>query len=61
MLRIADEKPEVIQRCLKAVVQLTNEGVFKPALAKAFNVSDIGAAHAYLEQRKSMGKIAVLW
>ena len=61
MLRIADEKPAVIQRCLKAVVQLTNEAVFKPALAKSFNVSDIGAAHAYLEQRKSMGKVAVLW
>jgi NADPH:quinone reductase-like Zn-dependent oxidoreductase len=61
MLRIADDKPEVIQRCLQAVVQLTNEGVFKPALGKSFDVSAIGAAHEYLEKRKSMGKVAVHW
>lgn len=61
MLNIADEKPEVIQRCLQAVVQLTNEGIFKPALGKSFPVSAIGAAHEYLEKRKSTGKIAVEW
>ncbi len=61
MLRIADEKPAVIQRCLAAVVQLTNEGVFKPALGKLFNVSAIGDAHEYLEKRKSMGKVVVEW
>ena len=61
MLRIADEKPVVIQRCLEAVVRLTNEGVFKPSLGKTFNVADIGAAHEYLEKRKSIGKVAVQW
>ena len=61
MLRIADDKPAVIQRCLQEVIKLCSEGIFKPALGKSFNVADIGAAHAYLEERKSMGKIAVLW
>ena len=61
MLRIADDKPAVIQRCLQEVIKLCNEGVFKPALGKSFNIADISAAHAYLEERKSMGKIAVLW
>jgi NADPH:quinone reductase-like Zn-dependent oxidoreductase len=61
MLRIADEKPAVIQRCLQQVIKLTAEEIFKPALAKAFTISEIGAAHAYLEERKSMGKVAVLW
>lgn len=61
MLRIADDKPAVIQRCLQAVIKLTNEGVFKPALGKSFNVTDIGAAHEYLEKRKSMGKIVMQW
>lgn len=61
MLRIADEKPEVIQLCLQSVVQLTNEGVFKPSLGKSFPVSAIDAAHEYLEKRKSTGKIAVEW
>jgi len=61
MLRIADEKPAIIQRCLEAVVQLTRDGVFKPVLGKSFHVSEIGAAHEYLEKRKSMGKVAVQW
>jgi len=61
MLRIADEKPAVIQRCLEAVVQLTKDGVFKPVLGKSFPISEIGAAHEYLEKRKSMGKVAVQW
>src|SRR5205814_6543543 len=61
MLRIADEKPAIIQRCLEAVVQLTRDGVFKPVLGKAYHVSEIGAAHEYLEKRKSMGKVAMQW
>jgi NADPH2:quinone reductase len=61
MLRIADEKPAVIQRCLEAVMQLTKQGVFKPALGKAFHVSDIASAHEYLEKRKSIGKVVVQW
>ncbi len=61
MLRIADNKPAVLQRCLTNVVRLTEEGVFKPTIGKVFPVNDIAAAHEYLEKRKSMGKIAVQW
>ncbi len=61
MLRIADNKPAVLQRCLEAVVRLTNEGVFKPTVSKVFNVADIAAAHDYLEKRKSIGKVVVQW
>jgi NADPH:quinone reductase-like Zn-dependent oxidoreductase len=61
MLRIADEKPAVIQRCLQAVVKLTSDGIFKPVLGKSFSVTAIGEAHEYLEKRKSTGKVAVLW
>ncbi len=61
MLRIADNKPEVVQRCLEAVVRLTNEGVFTPALSKVFDVAAIAAAHDFLEQRKSIGKVVVQW
>lgn len=61
MLQIADKKPIVIQRCLKEVTRLTEEGVFKPMLGKAFPVAEIGAAHEFLEKRKSMGKVAVEW
>lgn len=61
MLKIADEKPAVIQRCLQAVVQLYQQGVFIPAAGKAFPVAEIAAAHDYLEKRKSIGKVVVTW
>lgn len=61
MLKIADKKPLVIQRCLAEVARLTEEGVFSPMLGKAFPVADIGAAHEFLEKRKSMGKVAITW
>ena len=61
MLRVADEQPLVIQRCLNAVVKLTEAGVFAPSIGKVFNVAEIAAAHDYLEQRKSVGKVVVKW
>lgn len=61
MLAIADEKPAVIQRCLEAVVRLYNDGVFIPTIGKVFPVDEIGAAHEYLEKRKSIGKVVVKW
>jgi NADPH2:quinone reductase len=61
MLRIADEKPAMIQRCLAAVVQLTNQGVFIPTVSKVFPVAAIGEAHDYLATRKSIGKVVVEW
>ena len=61
MLRIADNKPSMLKRCLQEVVQLTGLGVFAPKLGKTFNASDIAAAHDYLEKRKSIGKVVVEW
>ncbi len=61
MLRIADSKPEVLQRCLTNVVALAINGEVKPHVGAVFNINDIGKAHDYLEKRKSMGKIVVTW
>ncbi len=61
MLRIADEKPAVIQRCLQNVVRLTGEGIFKPVLSKVFPASAIGEAHNFLGSRKSIGKVVISW
>lgn len=61
MLKIADDKPLVIQRCLQQVIRLYEEGVFIPNIGKVFPVNEIAAAHEYLEKRKSMGKIVVKW
>lgn len=61
MLHIADEKPQVIKRCLDAVVKLTEEKKIKPFVGGIFKYNKIGDAHALLESRKSKGKIIVEW
>jgi NADPH2:quinone reductase len=61
MLRVADNKPASLKRCLDKVVRLYGEGIFKPQVGKVFPVSQIGEAHAFLESRRSTGKITVTW
>ncbi|MFY0607206.1 MAG: zinc-binding dehydrogenase [Cyclobacteriaceae bacterium] len=61
MLRIADYKPESFQRSLKAVIELANQGTLKPVVGKEFSFDQIADAHAYLEGRQSIGKVAVKW
>lgn len=61
MLRVADSQPQILQRCFEAVAGLTEKGVFTPVIGKIFPVDEIGAAHEYLEKRKSMGKVVVEW
>lgn len=61
MLHIADEKPQVIKRCLDAVVKLTEEGKLKPFVGGVFKYDKIGDAHALLEGRMSKGKIIGEW
>ncbi len=61
MLHVADEKPQVIKRCLDEVVKLTEEGKLKPYVGGVFKFDKIGEAHALLESRKSKGKVIVEW
>ena len=61
MLRIADERPEVLQRCLNAVVDFTKKGIFKPVTGGYFPIGQLAEAHEFLEFRKSIGKVAVHW
>jgi NADPH2:quinone reductase len=61
MLRIADNKPAALKRCLDQVVSLYEQGVFRPVVGRVFPVSQIGEAHAFLAGRGSTGKITVTW
>lgn len=61
MLRIADDKPEVLKVCLEAVVEMYKAGRLTPQRGGKFNVSEIAAAHSLLESGKSSGKISVFW
>jgi len=61
MLRIADSRPEVLQRCLQAVVDLSLKGELRAVIGGRFTADQLGAAHALLESRRSTGKIVVTW
>ena len=61
MLQVADHKPLVLARCLRAVVQLADEGRLAPQTGAVFKADQIAAAHRLLEGRTSMGKIVVEW
>lgn len=61
MLRLADSKPLTMKRVLENVVRLHKEGVFKPHVSKTFKATEVGEAHKFMEDRKSIGKIACEW
>lgn len=61
MLRIADDRPLVLQRCLKAVVDLARSGELRAIVGGRFSAAQLGDAHALLESRRSTGKIVVTW
>jgi len=61
MLAVADDKPKTLNNVMKDVVELYNKKVIKPFVGKEFKSEEISEAHAFLESRKSMGKIVVNW
>lgn len=61
MLRISESKPAMIQHCLKSVVALTNTAELNPHSGGIFPAEKIAEAHAFLESRKSIGKIVLKW
>jgi NADPH2:quinone reductase len=60
MLRLADQRPDVLQRCLARTFELAASGIFAPAIT-AFEASAIGRAHDDLEQRRIAGKLVGVW
>jgi len=61
MLRIAEDKPEVLQRCMRTVVDLTEKGELSPKAGGVYPAERIADAHAFLEMRQSTGKVVLLW
>jgi len=61
MLRISDERPEVLARCMRGVADLALAGDLTPIVGGRFAAADIAKAHALLESRDSTGKIVVTW
>ena len=61
MLRVADHRPEALQYCMQEVVRLVAAGELKPTVGGRYHVDQLNEAHAYLQGRQSIGKIAVHW
>ncbi|MFA5816335.1 MAG: zinc-binding dehydrogenase [Bacteroidales bacterium] len=61
MLKIADHKPMLLKEVMAEVGRLTEEGIIRPVLGKAFPADQVAEAHEFLESRQSTGKIALLW
>lgn len=61
MLRVADNRPDVLGYCIQSVVKLVEEGVLKPTIGGKFPVEEIAKAHDFLGERKSIGKVVVHW
>lgn len=61
MLRIADNRPETLQRVLNQCVHFAEQGVFKPTIGGKYKIDQLAEAHDALEKRKTMGKLAIYW
>ena len=61
MLRIADHKPEILKHALDEVVGMAERKEIRPYVGKEFKASEISEAHAFLENRKSIGKVVLHW
>ncbi len=61
MLKIADNRPDIIARGFKEVASLYHQGILKPHIGKVFCHDQLSDAHKWMENRKSIGKGVVKW
>ena len=61
MLKIADNKPKVLESCLKEVVSLYQRGKITPQIGGEYNINELNEAHEGLESGNSTGKLSVFW
>ncbi len=58
MFLVTDDA-ERYERCKKYILERLASGVFKPVIAKTFQLDDIAESHRYLESNQQVGKIIV--
>jgi NADPH2:quinone reductase len=59
MLAIADNKPEVVERCMQEVYKLYQQGVFSHIQGANYEKGQLVEAHQLLEDGKTIGKLAI--
>jgi len=61
MLKIADNRSDIIAHEFREVQVLHEKGILKPHVGNVFDQNQLSDAHAFMENRKSIGKIVVKW
>ncbi len=61
MLKIADNKPEVLKHCLKSSFEIYQKGEIQPQIGGVFSQADFFKAHELLGSGRSTGKLIVKW
>ncbi|MGB3079611.1 MAG: zinc-binding dehydrogenase, partial [Saprospiraceae bacterium] len=61
MLKIADHRRDIIAHEFKEVQKLYEDGILKPHVGKVFEHTQLAEAHAFVEDRHSIGKVVVKW
>jgi len=61
LLRLADDRPEVLARAMQETFALAAAGTLVPVVDRVFAAEQVAEAHAYVESRQSMGKVVLAW
>ena len=61
MLKLMTEHPKLLRTMLDEVLKLLHEKKIGMPIGKSFTIDELFQAHMYLQNRKSIGKIAVKW
>ena len=61
MLKLMTEHPQLLRTMLDKVLKLLHEKKIGMPIGKSFTIDELFQAHMYLQNRKSIGKIAVKW
>lgn len=61
MLAIADNKPEVVARCMAGVYDLYQKGIIHTIEGENMRIDQIAEAHERLEYGHTVGKLAIEW
>ncbi len=61
MLRIADNKPQIIGETLQACIDLYTQRIIRPHVGGVYPIAELNKAHDLLENRQTTGKVVVKW
>lgn len=61
ILKLGDYKPQLVAKCLHAVIEEAEAGKLQPVVQKTYPVEALNEAHTALENRSTIGKTVVFW